>query len=208
MQRIFSTTETDWKPSESELAEESNRIMNNGFSVYISNKNQPNLSKIAVEKLLPPISDCLACSGNVKEVIVELPFTKITLADLIEQLVVKKFKTVAPDINCYDLRKMIYAADDDDELKEPNSFYHTNTLESLGYFYDNICLNIKDLEQDFEVNIRLRNVQFTIDDEEQLNGDLFRVLMDDNELNKIHDKQQQQQQISDNKKIRLDDDDD
>uniref|UniRef100_A0A6P6XVF9 SUMO-activating enzyme subunit uba-2-like n=1 Tax=Dermatophagoides pteronyssinus TaxID=6956 RepID=A0A6P6XVF9_DERPT len=199
--RIFQTEENDWKPSDLELAEESNRIMENGFSVFISNKNQTNLSKIAIEKLLPPISNCLACSGQVKEIIVELPFNKITLADLIEQLVMKKFKTVAPDINCYDLKKMIFAADDEDDLKEPDSFYHTKTLESLEYFYDNICLNIKDLEQDFEVNLRLKNIQFTIDDEEQLNGDLFRILMDENELNKIHYEQQQQQ----NKKIRLSD---
>ena len=191
-QRIFK--ESEWKPTEMELAKESTSIMRNCFSVFISNKNLPNLSKTAIEELLPPITNCLACSGKVREVIVELSFAKITLADLIEQLVMKKFKTVAPDINCYDLKKMIYAADDEDELKESTSFYRSTTLESLGYFYDNICLNIQDLEQDFQVNIRLRNVQFTLDEEEQLNGDLFRVLLDENELNKIHQEQQQQQQ--------------
>lgn len=166
------------KLSQDQIKIESKQLLSNGFSVFLTNKNRKNLRKIAVENLLPPNPNCIACSGCLKEIVIELPFNKIFLADLIEQIVMRKLKTVAPDIHCFEWKKMIYAADDEEELKNPNSYYRTITLKE--YFTDNICLTVEDLEQDFKVNLRLKNFDFT--NEESSDGELFRIV-DPNEMN-------------------------
>lgn len=161
------------KLSRDQIKIESKQLLLNGFSIFLTNKNRKNLRKIAIESLLPPNPNCIACSGCLKEIIIELPFNKIFLADLIEQIVMRKFKTVAPDIHCYERKKMIYAADDEEELKNPNSYYRNIKLNEI--FTDNICLTVQDLEQDFKVNLRLKNSDFAL--EQELNdGELFRII--------------------------------
>ncbi|KAI7691182.1 SUMO-activating enzyme subunit 2 [Sarcoptes scabiei] len=173
-ERVFKRTDR-FKPSKEQKLQEAEAIFSNCFCVYITDRNC-NLSKTCIQRLLSPKPDCIACSGNVKEISIELSFDRTTLADLIEKVIIRKFKTVAPDVNCFELKKMIYAAEDEDDLKCPDSFYRKQTLTTSGFFFDGICLNIKDLEQEFEVNVRLMNVNFTTSDEEANNGEMFRVI--------------------------------
>ena len=153
------------------LEEERRLLQANCLNVFITNKCISSLSKIAMEPLLKPKSNCLACSTETKEIIVALSFSKTSLAYFIDKIVMKQFKCIAPDVNVFEQRKMLWVADDEEELHNTSSYCHTKMLSSYSFLVDNSIVQITDLEQDFKVNICLRNIELEDGDEE-----LFKIL--------------------------------
>lgn len=180
-QRIYKTATTNdefvspvAEVDKAELEAEAKSLFENCFSVFISNKNIRNLSKIALEPLYKPKSDCMACSSDTKEILVALSFEHTSLADLVDKIVMRKFKCIAPDVNVFEQRKMLWSADDEDELHDSSSSCHSRMLSSYSFLTDDTPLEINDLEQDFRIIIRLRNM--TIEMEEDGDGEFFKIL--------------------------------
>ena len=187
-QRIWKTPSEEFISSVADvdvekLKHECQLLHTNCFSVFITNKCIPGLSKIAMEPLLKPKANCMACSSETKEIIVALPFDKTTLAYFIDRIVMKKFKCIAPDVNVFEQRKMLWAADDEEELHDSSSYCHTKMLSSYSFLVNNSIVQITDLEQDFKVNICLRNIEF--EEDADGDGELFKIL-NQTEFDTIH----------------------
>ncbi|KAJ6219659.1 hypothetical protein RDWZM_005471 [Blomia tropicalis] len=180
-ERIWKDEHMDTTKLDSKKLElEAKAIKDQCFLAYITNKNYNKISKVAIEELLPPIPNCLACSSDIKEIIIAFPLDTTTLGDFIEQIVKKKFKTIAPDISVFGLNKMLWAAEDEDDVDDT---IRGKLLSNYSFMTDNVCLLLQDLEQNFEVRLLLRDMKFDL---EENDGEFFKILNQD-ELDTLRD---------------------
>lgn len=173
-ERIWKNPEVDIAKLDVEkLKSEATALKKNIFWGYVSNKNAKNFSKVYIEGIREPRKDCFVCSSDIKEIVVALPLPKTTLGDFVNEVVKKKFKTIAPDISVLNTSIMLWAADEeDDEDEDVNESIRGKLLSSYAFMKDGVTLSLKDLEQNFEVHMLIRDVEF---DPEENDGEFYKV---------------------------------
>lgn len=173
-ERIWKNSEVDITKLDAEkLKSEAVALKKNTFWGYVSNKNANTLSKVYIEETRAPRKDCFVCSYDIKEIVVALPLPKTTLGDFVNEVVKKKFKTIAPDISVLGTSIMLWAADDEeDEDEDESQKIREKLLSSYAFMKDGVTLSLKDLEQNFEVHMLIKDVEF---DPEENDGEFYKV---------------------------------
>ena len=172
-ERVWKNADVDTTKLDAEkLKAEAATIKKNTFWGYILNKKaNSSRTKVAIEWSNKPNQSCLVCSSDIKEIVVALPLSKTTLGSFVKQVVKDKFKTIAPDISVLGTSIMLWA-DDEDEEEDGDDEAREKILSSYPFMKDGVTLSLRDLEQNFEVRMLVKDVEF---DPEENDGLTFKV---------------------------------